>query len=149
MNNAMLAERQLDTTENQFMPETAPVSLRVSRPTSKRSKPKHGYGYFRNDWLTVAVLLVCTFALCLIGVIYVAAYARVSWQANQIASIDSSLASATAENDALVKQYAYLQSDHRIAPKAMAMKMSQSEPSTFIEAGPSQLSVTRQVASAL
>jgi cell division protein FtsB len=124
------------------------LPLYLAPPASERRTPKKRTGIFRNDWMTVAALLVCMTTTCTIGIIYVAAFARVTFQADQIISVNAKLLTINAQHEALVKQVAFLQSDNRIAPRATAMKMAQVDAITFVDVPPVQPSGQRLVASA-
>jgi hypothetical protein len=100
------------------------------------------------DWLTVPVLLACCFAFCVVGGFYVDAFANITLQSRQIVSINNQLSIASAEHEALVKQAASLQSDRRIIPLAIKLKMSQVGTNPFIDLMPEQSISRREVASA-
>jgi cell division protein FtsL len=88
-------------------------------------------------------------AVCIAGIIYVSAFARVYRQAQNIEQLNGEIASAAAQNEALVKNLAQLQSDHRIGPLAAKFQMTQDGASTFIDVIPAQSTGQREVASAL
>ena len=99
------------------------------------------------DWSRITVLLVCMTAFCTLGAFYIAAFARITLQAQTIRSVDVQLANASAHHEALVKSLAELESDHHIAPWAAKISMSQDYSRRFIDVVPA-VSARREVASA-
>ncbi len=148
MNNTALADIQPEVTDYRRDADREQQSpQRLSTSKSRQHAKRHGKS--KSDPFTIAVLLACSMAIGTIGVIYVAAYAKVTFQAHQIALVNEQLADAYAQHEALVKQAAYLQSDHRIEPKAQQLKMSEAGNNPYIDVMPNSSMGGREVASAL
>jgi hypothetical protein len=148
MGNTLLAEREPEIAEYPLPSERAPKTTRRLEAAVPRRSRTAALRLLRDDWLIVAVLLVCMFTICTLGVIYVSAFANVAWQAQKLATTNQLFANASAQNEALLRENAYLQSENRIAPRATVLKMSQSAADALIEVLPSEPQVGRQVASA-
>jgi hypothetical protein len=91
----------------------------------------------RGEAATILTLIGCAGTICILGIFYVAAYARVAKQEREIHSLQLDVSVAQARHQMLVQDLAHLQSAKRIDTLATQMKMVHVGSSDYIGGGES------------
>lgn len=86
----------------------------------------------RGEAATIFSIVACAALVCVLGIVYVAAYATVALQGRQLHTLQLQMAGAQAQHELLVQEFARLSSSSRIGLAAQGQGMVLNGPTKYV-----------------
>jgi hypothetical protein len=151
MSNTATVEARPRTASSYRQPDESDdlPPLRLSRTRVKPVQRSRKNWFLQGENYQIAVRIFCISVIGILCFAFLAAFARVTWQGDQLREIDHQMKNAASQHVALVKNIATLTSVHYISEKVVGLQMSQGGSSEYIDVSSPESQTRREVASAL